>query len=180
VVKLLICDEAGQYKAVTEKWAACWVHDGRHYKKLITPAPLFQQEVDEFLDAYWQFYHHLVAFRDYPSHYQANYLRREFDALFARQYRYRALNKRIGHSRARKRKISYGTQGSDGTRAWDTFLSLMDTTRKLDVSFYRYIFDRIQDSYDIPPLAQLIAHQTAPRQFSTSWTNGIPHLPPSY
>ena len=209
VVKLLICDEAGQYKAITEKWAACWVHDGRHYKKLITPVPLFQQEVDEFLDAYWQFYHHLVAFREYPSHYQADYLRQEFDTLFARQYRYRALNKRIGHSRARKhtllqilnhpeilphnnpaelaarqrvrkRKISYGTQGTDGTQAWDTFLSLMDTTRKLGVSFYRYIFDRIQDTYDIPPLAQLVTQQAAHRQFDASWTNGIPDLPASY
>jgi hypothetical protein len=35
VVKLLVCDDAGQSKAITEEVALCWVHDGRHYKKLL-------------------------------------------------------------------------------------------------------------------------------------------------
>ena len=35
----------------------------------------------------------------------------------------------------RRRHISYGTQTELGTKAWDTFMSLVDTTRKLGISF---------------------------------------------
>jgi hypothetical protein len=38
-----------------------------------------------------------------------------------------------------RRNISYGTQTSDGTKAWDTFLSLVATTRKLGISFFEYV-----------------------------------------
>ena len=34
VPKLLVCDDADQFKRVTEEVALCWIHDGRHYKKL--------------------------------------------------------------------------------------------------------------------------------------------------
>jgi len=33
VVRLVICDDAPQFKLVTEELALCWIHDGRHYKK---------------------------------------------------------------------------------------------------------------------------------------------------
>ncbi|MCK4470987.1 MAG: transposase [Anaerolineae bacterium] len=32
VVRLVICDDAPQFKLVTEELALCWIHDGRHYK----------------------------------------------------------------------------------------------------------------------------------------------------
>jgi len=35
-----------------------------------------------------------------------------------------------------RRNISYGTQTKDGTQAWDTFMSLVATTRKLGISFF--------------------------------------------
>jgi hypothetical protein len=86
VVSLLIGDDAPQFKGITAQFAACWVHDGRHYKKLTPRLPGFQQELEQFQPDYWQFYHHLLAFRDCPSHKQAAYLREEFDRLFSRQY----------------------------------------------------------------------------------------------
>ena len=39
----------------------------------------------------------------------------------------------------RRRHISYGTQTTDGTKAWDTFMSLVATTRKLGISFFEYV-----------------------------------------
>jgi len=42
-----------------------------------------------------------------------------------------------------RRNISYGTQTKDGTQAWDTFMSLVATTRKLGISFFEYVRDRI-------------------------------------
>ena len=38
-----------------------------------------------------------------------------------------------------KRKISYGTRSELGRLAWENMLSIMDTCRKLRVSFYRYV-----------------------------------------
>jgi hypothetical protein len=34
IVKLLVCDDAPQFNWLTEELALCWVHEGRHYKKL--------------------------------------------------------------------------------------------------------------------------------------------------
>ncbi len=35
VVRALVCDDAPQFKGLTEDLALCWVHEGRHYKKLM-------------------------------------------------------------------------------------------------------------------------------------------------
>jgi len=40
-VLLLLCDDAKQFKRITEILALCWVHEGRHYKKL---NPAFEPE----------------------------------------------------------------------------------------------------------------------------------------
>ena len=34
IVRLLLCDDAPQFQCLTDDLALCWVHDGRHYKKL--------------------------------------------------------------------------------------------------------------------------------------------------
>ena len=59
--------------------------------------------------------------------------------------------------RVRKRDISFGPRSPDGVAAWDTFMTLTETARKLGVSFYAYIFDRISMAYRLPSLAELIA-----------------------
>jgi len=58
-----------------------------------------------------------------------------------------------------RRQISYGTQTQMGTHAWDTFLSLVATTRKLGVSFIEYVRDRLKQACQIEPLAQMIQHR---------------------
>ena len=56
----------------------------------------------------------------------------------------------------KKRKISAGTRSDAGRRCRDTFLSLKTTCRKLGITFWRYLQDRIHGLHDIPPLADLI------------------------
>ena len=68
----------------------------------------------------------------------------------------------------KKRKISAGTRSDAGRRCRDTFLSLKTTCRKLGVTFWRYLRDRIHDLHEIPPLADLI------RQKATEPAN-VPH-----
>jgi len=57
---------------------------------------------------------------------------------------------------AQKRKISAGTRSDLGRRCRDTFISLKKTCRKLGVSFWRYLQDRICGGHRILPLPDLI------------------------
>jgi hypothetical protein len=57
-----------------------------------------------------------------------------------------------------KRKVSGGTMSEDGRTARDVLLGLMKTCRKLGVSFYRYLGDRMRvpGAVPIPPLPDLV------------------------
>ena len=59
----------------------------------------------------------------------------------------------------KKRKISGSTRSEDGRRCRDTFASLKKTCRKLGVSFWNYLIDRVGGKNQIPALAQLIAQK---------------------
>ena len=71
--------------------------------------------------------------------------------------------------RARKRDVSFGPRTDDGKKAWDTFISLAATTKKLGVSFYHYIHDRVSGINEIPQLADLITQQAKQSQLDASW-----------
>ncbi len=58
-----------------------------------------------------------------------------------------------------KRKISGSTRSDSGRRCRDTFASLKKTCRKLGVSFWEYLTDRVCGKKLIPPLGQLIAQK---------------------
>ncbi len=60
------------------------------------------------------------------------------------------------HDIEQVRKISYGTRSELGRLAWENMLSIMDTCRKLRVSFYRYVLDIFSDSYSMPRLSDLM------------------------
>ncbi len=58
-----------------------------------------------------------------------------------------------------KRKISGSTRSDEGRRCRDTFASLKKTCRKLGVSFWEYLTDRVGGKNLIPTLGQLIAQK---------------------
>ena len=71
--------------------------------------------------------------------------------------------------RVRKRDVSFGPRTEDGKRAWDTFATLLATTKKLGVSFYRYVYDRVTESGEIPNLADLIDQRAQQMNLAASW-----------
>jgi hypothetical protein len=71
-----------------------------------------------------------------------------------------------------RRNISYATQTADGTKAWDTFMSLVATTRKLGISFFEYIRDRISQAGKIPSLATIIMEKSLLNPLAWSWESG--------
>ena len=56
----------------------------------------------------------------------------------------------------KKRKISGSTRSDEGRRCRDTFTSLKKTCRKLGISFWKYLRDRVSRSNRIPPLGEVI------------------------
>ncbi|HEU0021034.1 MAG TPA: hypothetical protein VFR55_05085 [Dehalococcoidia bacterium] len=71
--------------------------------------------------------------------------------------------------RVRKRKISFGPRVADGAKAWDTFMSLAATTRKLGVNFYRYIQDRVSGANQVPQLSNIIEDRAKELNLGASW-----------
>lgn len=198
VVELLICDDAPQFKLVTDDLSLCWIHEGRHYKKLVPYVPYHRQLLDDFLTHYWAFYGQLLVYRGHPTAEDSTRLTSEFDELFSTVTGYDALDERIAKTRAKKasmlmvlehpeiplhnnsaelsvrkrvrrRKISFGTRSEDGTKAWDTFATLEATAKKLGVSFYEYIYDRVSAAYSMPSLADLISRRAEHLRLGVSW-----------
>jgi hypothetical protein len=62
-----------------------------------------------------------------------------------------------------KRKMSGGTMSEDGRTARDVLLGLMKTCRKLGVSFWRYLGDRLRvpGAAPIAPLPDLVRQAAA-------------------
>jgi hypothetical protein len=56
----------------------------------------------------------------------------------------------------KRRKVSGSTRSELGRRARDTFTSLKKTCRKLGVSFWQYLLDRISKRNEIPLLSEII------------------------
>jgi hypothetical protein len=67
-----------------------------------------------------------------------------------------------------RRNISYATQTSEGTKAWDIFMSLVATTRKLGISFFEYMQDRISQKSKIPSLGTIIRYKCFPQHQALS------------
>ena len=56
----------------------------------------------------------------------------------------------------KKRKVSGGTRSDLGRQCRDTFASLKKTCRKLGISFWQYLIDRVSLLNVIPPLPILL------------------------
>ena len=198
VVRLLVCDDAPQFTLVTEELGLCWVHDGRHYKKLMPYVPHHQALLEDFIERFWTYYAQLLAYREQPTPEEATRLEGEFEVLFSTVTGYTALDERIAKTRAkkrcllmvlvhpeiplhnnpaelgararvRKRDVSFGPRTRDGAKAWDTFMTLAETATKLGVSFYHYIHDRVSDAYRMSALADLIAQRAKVLNLGASW-----------
>ena len=68
----------------------------------------------------------------------------------------------------KRRKISGGTRSLEGQKARDTLTSLKKTCRKLGISFWSYLKDRISDCGHIAQLSDMIRKAAENRRHSES------------
>ena len=185
VVQTLVCDDAGQFKLLTDKRSLCWIHAGRHYEKLSPIVDRHTKSLDHFRDRYWAYYGSLQDYRAGPTQELASTLRLEFDELFSTRTKYAALDDRIAKTAAKKdelltvlsvpevplhnnaselgarvsarrRDVSLHSRSERGVRAMDIFTTLVQTSKKLGISAFAYLRDRLSGAFEMPSLAQAI------------------------
>ena len=186
---ILVCDDAPQFNNLMEYRALCWIHEGRHFKKLRPLIPLHRECVEWVITAFWDFYQALLNYKQAPSEIEAERLSNAFDDLFGQQTDYALLDDRLkktqekkdslllvlqypdlplhnnsaelgARAQARKRDVSLQTKNDKGTQAKDTMMTIVQTARKLKVNVLDYIHDRVKRKLKMPSLASLISSQS--------------------
>ena len=183
---VIVSDDAGQFRVGLH--ALCWVHAERLVHKLIPANHKQRNAVEIARRMIWWFYGRLKDYKLSPSPGKAELLRAQFsrvfkrgrsgysslDGLLRRIHRHKdelllvldrpdiPLNTNGSENDIRafvtKRKISGGTVSANGRDARDVMLGLSKTCRKLKVSFYHFLGDRLGiPGPKIPSLASLVA-----------------------
>ena len=190
VIETLVVDAAPQFVGLSADLALCWVHEGRHYKKLTPHLPLHQALLDAVLSALWAYYRELQAYQQAPSPAEAARLRLAFDDLFTCRTGYRDLDDRLrltharrhpllrvldkpylplhnnpaelgARQRVRRRDVSFGARSPAGLHSWDVLQTIIATAKQLGVNVWHYLHDRVSGTCALPALADLIRHRAA-------------------
>ncbi len=180
---VIVSDDAGQFNVLLH--ALCWIHANRAIDKIIPFTDQAKKDLDTVKDQIWLLYKGLKGYKENPKPAVKKRLNDMFDEIFTQTTSSALLNaalKRINNNKSelllvlerpdiplhnngaenaireyvKKRKISGSTRSESGRRCRDTFTSLKKTCRKLGVSFWQYLKDRIESTGVIPDLSDLI------------------------
>lgn len=180
---LILSDGAGQFNVL--KHALCWVHAERHINKLVGFTDLHRESRENALTDIWNLYKSLKAYKIAPTDALRQEIETTYDDVFTRERNFASLNlamKRIYNDRSemllvldypflplhnnlsendireyvKRRKVSGSTRSDEGRECRDTFTSLKKTCRKLGLSFWKYLSDRITNKHEIPLLPELV------------------------
>jgi len=180
---VIVSDDAGQFNVLLH--ALCWIHANRAIDKVIAFTDQAKKDLDTVKDQVWLLYEGLKKYKQNPKLKAKKRLEDMFDNIFSSKTASATLNtvlKRIYNNKSelllvldrpdiplhnngaenaireyvKKRKISGSTRSETGRRCRDTFTSLKKTCRKLGVSFWQYLKDRIEKIGIIPDLSELV------------------------
>jgi len=183
---VIVSDDAGQFNVLLH--ALCWIHAERTINKIVGFTDKLRAALEGTRTQIWDFYQDLKAYREEPSAEKKATLEARFDEIFTAQTCFTTLNqalRRLHKNKAelllvlerpeislhnntserdireyvKKRKISGSTRSELGRRCRDTFSSLKKTCRKLGISFWQFLKDRLRGTGAIPPLPELIRSQ---------------------
>ena len=186
----IISDDAGQFNVLIH--GLCWVHAERLVHKLLPLNDQHREDIARVRSGIWSLYADLKEYKEHPTLKRKRELQKRFDVVFTQKTRYATLNRLLRRihlnkselllvlerpeiplhtndserdirDHVKKQKISGGTRSELGRQCRDTFSSLKKTCRKLGVSFWDYLTDRISCSDHIPLLPQLVEQRLAPQ-----------------
>lgn len=179
----IISDGAGQFAILLH--GLCWIHAERLIHKLIPLNDQHRQAIALVRDQIWSFYADLKTYKTQPDPARIPEFEWRFTSIFTQRTVYATLDqtlKRLYRHKdelllvlhrpdipvhtngsetdirdyVKKRKVSGGTRSDLGRQCRDTFASLKKTCRKLGISFWQYLLDRVSLINTIPPLPTII------------------------
>jgi hypothetical protein len=180
----ILSDGAPQFDILVH--ASCWVHAERPLARMIPYNEAHRAAIEQVRDQIWELYKDLKAYRAKPDAVVKATLETRFDELVNQKTNYPgSIGTVLKEMRAHKddllrvlgrpevplhnngtesdirgyvktRKISGSTRSEAGRHCRDTFASLKKTCRKLGMSFWAYLCDRVRGLGQMPRLADLI------------------------
>jgi hypothetical protein len=186
---VILSDGAAQFDLLLH--ASCWVHAERPLARLVPYNEAHRAAIDKVREQIWELYQDLKAYQHRPEAATRATLAARFDALVGQTTNYpssigtalktmrthkadllRVLERpevplhnngteSIIRGYVKTRKISGSTRSDAGRRCRDTFASLKKTCRKLGLSFWAYLCDRVGGRGQVPRLADFIRHRAA-------------------
>lgn len=186
---ILVADDASQFKDLTELLMLCWVHEGRHYKKL-NPVLSFQRKMlNSFLDKLWRYYGKLRKYKQKPAKKMKMKLKKEFNNLFNTVTGYEELDHRIQLTKAKKenllvvldypevplhnngseteirepvikKRVSNGVRSEKGKLAWENNFTILRTCRKQGISYWEYMRNKFSGMKQESLAERVLAHAT--------------------
>jgi uncharacterized small protein (DUF1192 family) len=184
-IRFLISDDGTNFKDLIKNHQLCWVHEIRKYKKMSIYHQLQQNALDEVVLEWQGLYKKMKNFKLGPTKKERELIRSEFSRIVSIKTCFNDIDEQLIRTaalksklllflrypqlplhnnlsendireRVIKRKISLQNRSIQGVQAWDLMLSLASTCRKLDLSFWRYLEDRISGRESIPYLGKLV------------------------
>ena len=185
---VILSDDAGQFNIFLH--ALCWIHAERLIKKLCPINADQAEAVKSVRSQIWELYERLSEYKQAPTEAMATELSEQFDMLFSQVTCFAMLNaqlKRLLKNKAellivlsrpevplhnnqsesdirekvQRRKISV-TFSDAGRKCRDTFSSLKKTCRKNEISFWKFLKDRISGAHQIASLSKMIRLRADP------------------
>lgn len=157
-----VSDDYSSYgeKFKVEVKQLCWLHEIRHYEKLMPFTRLNRRALSEKLSELWTYYQQLQDYCSSPSEEKKERLWNRFDEIISDTTPYKELNKRLQLTAKKKerllvclevpevppenncaeralrhaiviRKISHGCRSEEGERALTAHLTFLETCKKL-------------------------------------------------
>ena len=181
-------DDAGQFRLFVH--SLCWKHAERPLLKIICYTDYQREILDQRLKDFWRLYKDLKLYKLNQSLFDKESLKMRFDKITQRiNEGFIHLNpilEKIASKKkelllvlerpqtslhnntsendirefAKRRKISGPTRSDAGRKSRDTFASLKKTCRKLGISFWEYLLDRITQKNTIPKLSIIILEKS--------------------
>jgi Transposase IS66 family len=185
----ILSDGALQFDILVH--ASCWVHAERPLARMVPYNEAHRAAIEQVRQQLWELYKDLKAYRARPDPAQKTSLEACFDALVGQKTDYPASignvlkemrdhkadllrvldrpevplhnngSESIIRGYVKTRKISGSTRSEAGRHCRDTFASLKKTCRKLGVTFWAFLCDRIRGLGQIPRLAEIIRQRAA-------------------
>ena len=184
-VKFIISDDAPNFVGLLNNHQLCWVHEIRKYKLCEVFKKIESETLEKLVDQWRAFYKLMKRFKNNQTRELRMKVRSEFDRICDIKTLVKPLDEQLERTkenktnllmflkypqlplhnnmaeidlreRVIKRKISLQNRSLQGMMAWDLMLSLASTCRKVNLSFWKYLEDRISMKESIPYLGRVI------------------------